>query len=158
VAACIKADTGVGPSIASGNQPWKNIWADLVIAPKNKKKQIKSTNLKFKPNNLTIFIAYKLTWEKITKKSKDLKEKNKSIIPVKIKKSPTLFINIAFKADLFACNLELQKLISKKEHKPTPSQPKNNIKKFDERTSTTIKKVNNDKNDINLLLYMSEYI
>ena len=85
------------------------------------------------------------------------KNKNK-IIPVNIKKSPILFINIAFKADLFACNLELQKLINKKEHKPTPSHPKNNIKKLEESTKTIIKKVNKDKKDINLLLYESLYI
>ena len=42
VAACNKADTGVGPSIASGNQVCKPICADLPIAPKNKKNKIKS--------------------------------------------------------------------------------------------------------------------
>ena len=34
VAACIKAETGVGPSIASGNQVCKPNCADLPIAPK----------------------------------------------------------------------------------------------------------------------------
>ena len=38
VAACINAETGVGPSIASGNQICKPIWADLPTAPNNKKK------------------------------------------------------------------------------------------------------------------------
>ena len=33
VAACIKAETGVGPSIASGNQPCKPNCADLPIDP-----------------------------------------------------------------------------------------------------------------------------
>ena len=42
VAACIKAETGVGPSIASGSHTCKPICADLPIAPKNKKRQIKS--------------------------------------------------------------------------------------------------------------------
>jgi len=41
VAACNKADTGVGPSIASGNQICKPICADFPIAPINKKKEIK---------------------------------------------------------------------------------------------------------------------
>jgi hypothetical protein len=40
VAAWIKAETGVGPSIASGNQVCNPICADLPTAPKNKKKQI----------------------------------------------------------------------------------------------------------------------
>ena len=43
VAACNKADTGVGPSIASGNHVCKPICADLPIAPINKKNKIKST-------------------------------------------------------------------------------------------------------------------
>jgi hypothetical protein len=40
VAACNKALTGVGPSIASGNQVWNPICADLPIAAINKKKPI----------------------------------------------------------------------------------------------------------------------
>jgi hypothetical protein len=40
VAACIKADTGVGPSIASGNQKCKPICADLDITAIKKKIQI----------------------------------------------------------------------------------------------------------------------
>jgi len=47
VAACIKADTGVGPSIASGNQICKPNCADLPIAPKNKKKPIIKNKSKF---------------------------------------------------------------------------------------------------------------
>jgi hypothetical protein len=35
VAACIKAETGVGPSIASGNHIWKPNWADLPEAAKS---------------------------------------------------------------------------------------------------------------------------
>jgi len=38
VAAWIKADTGVGPSIASGNQVCKPNCADFPMAPINKKK------------------------------------------------------------------------------------------------------------------------
>ena len=40
VAAWIRADTGVGPSIASGSQICKPICADLPIAPKKSKKVI----------------------------------------------------------------------------------------------------------------------
>jgi len=50
VAACNKADTGVGPSIASGNQVSNPIWADLPIAPINKKKAIKSNTFILKKN------------------------------------------------------------------------------------------------------------
>ena len=40
VAACINAETGVGPSIASGNQVCNPNCADFPIAPINNKKQI----------------------------------------------------------------------------------------------------------------------
>src|ERR1022692_4211697 len=35
VAACINAETGVGPAIASGSQVYKGICADLPVAPTN---------------------------------------------------------------------------------------------------------------------------
>jgi len=54
VAACSKALTGVGPSIASGNQTCKPIWADLPIAPINKKKQIKFIRLNLIPKKKII--------------------------------------------------------------------------------------------------------
>jgi hypothetical protein len=41
-----------------------------------------------------------------------------------------------------------QKLINKYEHKPTPSQPKNNSKKLSPVIKITIKNVNKDKYDI----------
>jgi len=48
VAACINAETGVGPSIASGNQVCNPNCADFPIAPINKKKQIIEIKLKSK--------------------------------------------------------------------------------------------------------------
>ena len=40
VAAWINEDTGVGPSIASGNQIWNPNWADLPIAAITNNKQM----------------------------------------------------------------------------------------------------------------------
>ncbi|MNX86509.1 hypothetical protein D3C86_1183950 [compost metagenome] len=40
VAACIKADTGVGPAMASGSQVNKGICADLPVAATNNKSVI----------------------------------------------------------------------------------------------------------------------
>lgn len=51
VAACIKAETGVGPSIASGNQMCKPSWADLPKTPQNNKKDTTATTEKSKPKN-----------------------------------------------------------------------------------------------------------
>jgi len=52
---------------------------------------------------------------------------------------------IAFKAALLAGNRVNQKLINKKEHKPTPSQPINNCTKLSALTKINIKKLNNNK-------------
>jgi len=152
VAAWIKAETGVGPSIASGNQPWKKIWEDLVMAPKNKNKQTRSTTLKRKPKKIITFSEWKLNCENKTKKSTDKHKLKRRTIAAKIKKSPIRFISIAFIAALVAWTLDFQKLINKKEHKPTPSHPKNSITKLEDKTKTIIKKVNKEIKDINLLL------
>ena len=49
--------TGVGPSIASGNQVCKKIWADFPMAPINNKKQIKFIELSSRPKNLTFIFV-----------------------------------------------------------------------------------------------------
>jgi len=46
---------------------------------------------------------------------------------------------------LFAFILEYQKLISRKEHKPTPSQPQKTNNKLSPTINNNIKKVNNNK-------------
>ena len=58
VAACINAETGVGPSIASGNHVCKKSWADLPIAPIKSKKHDNSItfNLLSKTTILTSII------------------------------------------------------------------------------------------------------
>ena len=67
---------------------------------------------------------------KIKIKSNVLYVLNNKIIPKIKKTSAILFIIIAFKAALFANILVNQKFINKYEHKPTPSQPINNCKKY----------------------------
>jgi hypothetical protein len=67
------------------------------------------------------------------------------IIPKNKNKSLTLFTKTAFKAALFAFILEYQKLINKKEHKPTPSQPQKTNNKLSPTINKSIKKVNNNK-------------
>ena len=70
-------------------------------------------------------------------------------IPNAKPKSPTRLTNIALIAALLACRRANQKLISKKDDKPTPSQPTNICKKLLLVTKISIKKVNSDKYDIN---------
>ena len=43
VAAWIRAETGVGPSIASGSQVWSGSWADFANAPTRIRRQIATT-------------------------------------------------------------------------------------------------------------------
>ena len=70
VAACIKADTGVGPSIASGSQVCKPTCADLPTAPIKRKKETKVKKSNLKPNKQYVTSQKKGTKENITKKSK----------------------------------------------------------------------------------------
>ncbi len=43
VAAWIRAETGVGPSMASGSQTWSGNCADLAAAPRYRRKAMSST-------------------------------------------------------------------------------------------------------------------
>jgi hypothetical protein len=63
-----------------------------------------------------------------------LKFKKIKRIPKKKKTSAILFINIALTAAFIAKIRVFQKLMSKKEHKPTPSHPTNNCKKLSDVT------------------------
>jgi hypothetical protein len=74
-------------------------------------------------------------------KSKLLKKTNIYTKAIYKKKSPILFKNIAFNADLLASGLIFQKLIKRYELIPMPSQPKKNCTMLEAKTITTIKKV-----------------
>ena len=73
-------------------------------------------------------------------------------------KSATLFTTKALIAALFAWSRVFQKLINKYEQRPTPSQPRNNITKLSPKTSKSIKKVNNERYEKNLEIFLSEDI
>src|SRR6478609_8787415 len=47
VAAWMRADTGVGPSIASGSQTWSGNWALLPIAPANTNRAVTNSGMGF---------------------------------------------------------------------------------------------------------------
>ena len=66
-------------------------------------------------------------------------------IPINRPTSPTLFMAMALNAALPANTLVNQKLISKNEHKPTPSHPMNIWIKLFDVTKIIMKKVNRDK-------------
>jgi hypothetical protein len=66
VAACIKAETGVGPSIASGNQICKPSCADLPKTPQKNKKETTLRTERLKPKNETVLSTIKGSMAKIT--------------------------------------------------------------------------------------------
>jgi hypothetical protein len=148
VAAWINADTGVGPSIASGNHVWRPIWADLPMAPINNKEQINVNTGKSYPKKTSVDLTKKGANGKTIWKSKDLNTKKIETIPIVKAKSATRFTTRALMAALFACKRVYQKLIKRYEQSPTPSQPRNKITKLSPVTNVNIKKVNNDKYDI----------
>jgi len=55
VAACIKAETGVGPSMASGNHMCKISCADLLTEPIKKNQQIKFKILNLNPKKKNFY-------------------------------------------------------------------------------------------------------
>ena len=50
VAAWIRAETGVGPSMASGSQVWSGTWADLANAPTSRSRQPATRSASFSAN------------------------------------------------------------------------------------------------------------
>jgi len=65
VAAWIKAETGVGPSIASGNQICKPICADFPKTPQNNKKDITKKTFKSKQKNDIFLLIIRGTIAKV---------------------------------------------------------------------------------------------
>jgi hypothetical protein len=104
VAACIKAETGVGPSIASGNQVCNPNCADLPIAPRNNNKHI---IVKF------ILLIGPIRIPLITENSNVPNSFINIIIAKTNPMSPTRLTSIALIAALFAFILVNQKLINK---------------------------------------------
>ena len=103
VAAWINAETGVGPSIASGSQVCRKSCADLPIAPINKRKQDK----------FIIVSSKSLLRENTSSKLTEPVAKYKVAIPSIKAKSPTLLTTNAFMAAEFADGFSYQKPISK---------------------------------------------
>ena len=64
MAAWISAETGVGPSIASGSQVCKKNWADFPIAPMKRNKLIKVIKFASKPRKLISFSEkFEASWK-----------------------------------------------------------------------------------------------
>ena len=95
VAAWIKAETGVGPSIASGNQTWSKNCADLPIAPINSRAAISSNALISNDKNESLLSLFSIIELKTVSKLTEPKTKKTVITPKARPTSPTLFVTKA---------------------------------------------------------------
>src|SRR6185437_10456293 len=109
VAAWISAETGVGPSIASGNQVWRPSCADLPIAPTNSSRQsVVSTSTCQLPNSI-VLPTMDGAAAKTVSKSSEPKMNQTPRIPSMKPKSPTRLTMNALIAAALASGFLYQK-------------------------------------------------
>ena len=115
VAAWIRAETGVGPSIASSSQAWSGTWADLPQAPSSSRMPSALSVPSVAPEEAALMPEKLVVW-KVT---------NAKEIASTMPTSPTRLSTNAFLAAAAALGLCCQKPISRYDARPTPSQPRN---------------------------------
>src|SRR6201985_3773947 len=111
VAAWISAETGVGPSIASGNQVCSRNCADLPIAPMNRNRQIRVSASGCQPKKLTVLPVSEGAPAKMVSKSTELSIAKTAKMPSAKPKSPTRLTTKALIAAAFADGFWYQKPI-----------------------------------------------
>src|SRR5439155_26325660 len=89
VAAWISAETGVGPSIASGSQVWSPSCADFPIAPTNRRMQARVSDGTCQPRKLIVVPTAPGALPNTVEKSKEPKMTKVAKIPNAKPKSPT---------------------------------------------------------------------
>src|SRR5207248_488506 len=115
VAAWISAETGVGPSIASGNQACSGNWPDLPHAPSKSSR----------PSISTVVELALPTLPNTSVKFTEPNVVNIRNIAVSRPASPTRFMMNAFLPAVVALGRVNQNAISRYDARPTPSQPMN---------------------------------
>src|SRR5258707_6488726 len=136
VAAWISAETGVGPSIASGSQTYKGICADLPVAPTKSSSVISDITPKV-VSGATPDTARAISW-----KSSVPNRTNARNTPRMNPKSPMRLTMNAFLPASAADFFSYQNPMRRYEHSPTPSQPTNITTKFAASTSTSMHAAN----------------
>ena len=132
VAAWISADTGVGPSIASGSHTCSGSWADLPTAPENSSSAI----------TVAVPLARPEAPLKTRSKSSEWKCVQMRTIPMRNAVSPIRVVMNAFFAASAAAGRSNQNPIRRYEQRPTPSQPRYRRRKLLASTSTNMKNTN----------------
>ena len=134
VAAWISADTGVGPSMASGSHRYSGSCALLPAAPINSSIAIaEAVDAASSPVS-----ALSLSTEYDSEPTAENDRNIASMTP----QSPTRLVTNAFLPAVAADSRECQKAISRYEHVPTPSQPRNVTSRFSPSTSSVIENTN----------------
>ena len=105
VAAWISAETGVGPSIASGSQVCRNSCADLPIAPMNSKTPIRLAAFQSAHRKRILVSASTGPAAKTSSNRTESTTKNSAKMPSANPKSPTRFTIKAFIAAALALGL-----------------------------------------------------
>ena len=113
VAAWIKAETGVGPSMASGSQVCKPNCADLPIAPKNSSKQVMVSAWKSVPKMVMMASFLPAAAANMVSRCTDSNIMNTVKIPSAKPKSPTRLTKNALMAAALADGLLYQNPISR---------------------------------------------
>src|SRR5579863_3918400 len=128
VAAWISAETGVGPSIASGSHVWSGTCADFAAAPMNRVAQIQKISDELKPP------AAENVSPKPIECTLATIRKIANIMPT----SPRTLITKALRAAATAERRSNQKPIKKYDATPTRPQPTSNPTQLSESTSVSI--------------------
>ena len=115
MAAWIRAETGVGPAIASGSHTCRGSCADFPTAPANSSSAIAVA---------ASFVRVAVAEPKMTLKSSVPNFATISARPISIAVSPIRVVTNAFFAALAFSVFSNQKPISRYEQRPTPSQPR----------------------------------
>ncbi len=112
VAAWIRAETGVGPSIASGSQVCRKNCADLPMAPMNSRKPARSRALKSQAAKCHVAVAWLASMGKNSANRMVWNIQNTVMMPRAKPKSPTRLTTNALIAAALAVGFLNQKPIS----------------------------------------------
>ena len=113
VAAWISAETGVGPSIASGSQVCSRNWADLPIAPMNSNRQVSVSASACQPKKSMVLPVSAGAPAKMVSKSVEPISMKIAKMPSAKPKSPTRLTTKALIAAAFADGFWYQNPISR---------------------------------------------
>src|SRR3954463_13367949 len=133
VAAWIRAETGVGPSIASGSQVWSGSWADLANAPTRRSRHATTSVPSFVPKWCPA------CW-KTGRKSSDPTLSRMRNAAITRPTSPITLITNALIPAATAVVRRYQYEIRRYDAAPTNAQPTIRITKLAARTSRSIEK------------------